>query len=269
MFLTLTTTTLGTPPYNLYISKKRIYIGYTASLYIVICALIMGCPGVLRMNLRPCLASRLPIAASIRPARRHFFDLPGTEVIKLSESRILPYKPDTLYTIISDVDKYKDFIPYCQKSRVTKWSSPDKDGRKWPEEADLKVGWGGFEETYTSKLFCVPGSIIEALGGDAKTTLSKAQLSHHSQASIDAPATSNAMFKKMATKWSVNPSGPDRTKVDLDIEFQFSNPLYGAVSKAVAPKLAETMIEAFEKRAQAVLGSEGRATQGSANPFSR
>ena len=223
------------------------------------------------MNLRPSVAYRLPALISITPARRHFFDLPGTEVIKLSESRLLPYKPDTLYTIISDVDRYREFIPYCQQSRVTKWSSPDKDGRKWPEEADLKVGWGGFEETYTSKLFCVPGSIVEALGGDAKTTLNKSQLAHHSQASIDAPATSNAMFKKMATKWSIQPSGPDRTKVDLDIEFQFSNPLYGAVSKAVAPKLAETMIEAFEKRAKSVLGSTGRAssTSSEAKPFSR
>lgn len=235
-------------------------------------SLNMACTGLLRMNIRPTIASRFQTPTSVAPARRHFFDLPRTEVIKLSESRILPYKPDTLYTIISDVDKYKDFIPYCQQSRVTKWSSPDSDGKRWPEQADLKVGWGGFEETYTSKLFCVPGSIIEALGGDAKTTLSKGQLSHHSQASIDAPATSNAMFKKMATKWSINPSGQDRTKVDLNIEFQFSNPLYGAVSKAVAPKLAETMIEAFEMRAQAVLGSEGRAStpaRTGANPFSR
>lgn len=228
----------------------------------------MACPGVLRMNLRPTVASRLPNLASGSTTRRHFFDLPGTEVIKLSESRILPYKPSTLYTIISDVDQYKSFIPYCQESRVTKWSSPDKDGKKWPEEADLKVGWGGFEETYTSKLFCVPGRIIEALGGSAKTTLHKDQLSHHSQASIDAPATSNAMFKKMATKWSINPSGPDKAKVDLNIEFQFSNPLYGAVSKAAAPKLAETMIEAFEKRAKAVLGNDMRAETGE-NPFSR
>lgn len=231
-------------------------------------------PCVIRMNLRPSLASRLPALNAIAPARRHFFDLPGTEVIKLSESRILPYKPDTLYTIISDVDKYREFIPYCQQSRVTKWSSPDKNGKKWPEQADLKVGWGGFEETYTSKLFCVPGSIVEALGGDAKTTLNKSQLAHHSQASIDAPATSNAMFKKMATKWSIKPEGDERTKVDLNVEFQFSNPLYGAVSKAVAPKLAETMIEAFEKRAQSVLGSTGRAAARSspsagANPFSR
>lgn len=233
----------------------------------------MASPAVLRMKLRPSAISCRPALTSSATPRRHFFDLPlpGSEVIKLSESRILPYTPATLYSIISDVDKYKSFIPYCQESRVTKWSQPDKEGKRWPEQADLKVGWGGIEETYTSKLFCLPGKIVEALGGSAKTSLSKEQLQHHTQAFIDAPATSNAMFKKMATKWEVNDFGEGRTKVDLDIEFQFSNPLYGALSKAVAPKLAETMIEAFEKRAREVLGSGERANSsgGRQNPFSR
>ncbi len=220
------------------------------------------------MRVRPSVTSRFAIPQGATP-RRHFFDLPGSEVISLSESRVFLYKPATLYKIISDVDSYKSFIPYCQASRVTKWSSPDKDGKRWPEEADLKIGWGGFEETYTSKLFCVPGSIVEALGGEARTTLSAEQLRQHDPKRINAPATSNAIFKKMATKWSIQPVGADRTKVDLSIEFQFSNPLYGAVSQAVAPKMAQTMIEAFDKRAKSLLGSEGRATDAKVNPFSR
>ena len=48
-------------------------------------------------------------------------------------------------------------------------------------------------------------------------------------------------------------NGRDLTEVNLAIEFQFSNPIYGSLSKAVAPKLAEVMIEAFEKRAKLLL----------------
>lgn len=219
----------------------------------------MASPGVLWPRLRP---FRAPCAfqtfARVPCTRRQFITLPGTEVISLKESRVLPYNSTTLYKIISDIDQYSKFIPYCQKSQVTKWSNPDQEGNKWPEEADLKIGWGGFEETYTSKLFCVPGSIVEALGGDAVTTLPWSQLQHHTQSSIGSPATSNAIFKRMATRWTIKSQdsvASPQTLVNLDIEFQFSNPVFGAVSKAVAPKLAEVMIEAFQKRARSVLGA--------------
>lgn len=38
---------------------------------------------------------------------------------------------------------------------------------------------------------------------------------------------------------------------------QFSDPVYGVMSGAVAPKLAGTMIEAFERRARKVLDGPG------------
>ena len=45
----------------------------------------------------------------------------------------------------------------------------------------------------------------------------------------------------------------DRTEVNLSIDFQFANPVYAALSQAAAPKIAEKMIEAFEKRVKAVV----------------
>lgn len=216
----------------------------------------MACASVLRIKLRPLSSPRLRVIHQDLTFRRSFLSLPGSEIVTLTESRVLPYKSTSLYALISDVDRYATFLPYCQQSRVTKWSAPDKKGRKWPEEADLKIGWGGYEETFTSKLYCIPDTIVEALGGDAVTTLPEAQLKHHGS-SLDSPATSNAIFKRMSTRWTVTPlhhdsnqSAHDQTEVHLRIEFQFSNPIYGALSKAVAPKLAEVMIEAFEKKAK-------------------
>lgn len=232
----------------------------------------MTCPTVVRVKMRPISPSRFQNLRQDLSFRRTFFSIPGSEVITLTESRVLPYKSTSLYAMISDVDRYASFLPYCQESRVTKWSAPDNKGKKWPEEADLKVGWGGYEETFTSKLYCVPDSIVEALGGDAVTTIPKQQLQHRSS-SINSPAPSNNIFKRLSTRWTVKPfhretpSGnaptvrpvqhglPHLTDVRLTVEFQFSNPVYGALSKAVAPKLAQVMIEAFEKRAKMLLGS--------------
>jgi coenzyme Q-binding protein COQ10 len=217
-----------------------------------------------------------PVSAlhSFRPqARRSFITLPGTEAQSLSATRILPYKSSSLYTLIADVDSYSSFVPYCVESKVTKWSDEDKNGQRWPSEADLKVGWGGYEEKFTSRLFCVPGSVVEALSGDAVTEISKADLSHHS-ATFDAPATANAIFQSLSTRWTVKPfhykpptgqpqtdktlhPARDQTEVHLTLNFQFSNPIYAALSKAVAPKVAGMMIEAFEVRARKLLDGPG------------
>ncbi|KAF8847008.1 hypothetical protein BDZ45DRAFT_360312 [Acephala macrosclerotiorum] len=211
-------------------------------------------------------------------AQRSFINLPGAEAQSLSATRILPYKSSSVYTLIADVDSYSSFLPYCVDSKVTKWSSPDKNGQKWPSEADLKVGWGGYEETFTSRLFCVPGSVVEALGGEATTTLSKADLEHYS-ATMNAPATANTIFQTINTRWTVKPfhykpptgtpqsdktlhPARDQTEVHLTLDFQFSNPIYAALSKVVAPKVAGMMIEAFEVRARKLLDGPGATVQG-------
>jgi len=221
-----------------------------------------------------------PVLRTLRPSpafrsfhlQRSFITLPGTETTSLSETRILPYRYTSVYALIADVDSYSSFLPYCQESKVTEWSAKDKDGKTWPAKADLTVGWGGYEEKFTSRLFCIPNSVVEALGGDAQTTLSRGDLNHYS--STFEPPTATNIFKCLSTKWTVKPfhykppSGRpqmdnaihparDQTEVHLGIEFQFSNPVYAGLSKVVAPKVAGVMIEAFERRAKKLLDGPG------------
>jgi coenzyme Q-binding protein COQ10 len=41
--------------------------------------------------------------------------------------------------------------------------------------------------------------------------------------------------------------------VTLSIQYKFRNPVYDMMSKAVAPKMADKMVEAFEKRVRKLL----------------
>lgn len=211
-------------------------------------------------------------------AQRNFITFPGTESQSLTATRILPYKSSSVYRIVADVESYSKFVPYCQESKIKKWSSPDTNGKRWPSEADLKVGWGGYEETFTSRLFCVPDSVVEALSGEAVTALPKSQLSHYPATSNSSPSA-NSIFKSLSTSWTVKPfmfkpptgrpqtdntkePARDRTEVLLTIDFQFSNPIYAALSKAVAPKVAGIMIEAFEQRAKQLLENSNNTIRG-------
>lgn len=205
---------------------------------------------------------------------RSFITLPGTESQTLTATRILPYKSANLCTLIADVNSYTDFVPYCIDSKVTKWSTPDANGVKWPAEADLKVGWGGYEEVFTSRLFCVPGSTVEALSGEAVPSIPREDIKHHA-ATIESPTSANSVFQSLSTRWTFVPfhykpptgnprtddttqEAKDRTEVRLAIDFQFTNPIYAALSRAVAPKVAGVMIEAFEARARKVLSQQNR-----------
>ncbi|OAQ63526.1 cyclase/dehydrase family protein [Pochonia chlamydosporia 170] len=191
-----------------------------------------------------------PSSTPIYSERRSFFSFPGTpgaDTQTITATRTLPYTQQSLYKLVADVDSYSSFVPYCAHSRVTQWSQPDENGQKWPTLADLHVGWGGFNEVFTSRLRCVPGVSVEAVSGDP--------------ASANAQAAS-AVFKSLVTRWHLQPirrepSSPS-TEVHLTIKYQFANPLYAAVSAAVSDKVAGLMINAFEKRALEELGHISR-----------
>ncbi|KAI0201305.1 hypothetical protein F4808DRAFT_133676 [Astrocystis sublimbata] len=216
----------------------------------------------------------------------------------LTASRRLPYNHAALYALIADIDSYSAFLPYCSVSRVTAWSHPDPQNdtdpllahRRWPTRADLTAGWGGLEQTYTSRVLCVPGSIVEALSGDgARSGIAPDVLARYGLR--DEPPTSapgetgsshrsgsveeEGVFKTLVTRWTVTPVSrlaaaadgrrttgvsqqTEWSDIDLNIRFQFANPLYGAVSSAVADKVAPVMIEAFVKRADKLLGGTAR-----------
>ncbi|EOD49318.1 Polyketide cyclase/dehydrase [Neofusicoccum parvum] len=209
----------------------------------------------------------------------------------LSATRTLPYPSSAIYNIIADVSSYHTFLPYCQRSEVTAWSRPDAaTGKRWPAEATLAVGWGGISEAFASRVYCVPGEIVEAVGGSSRTRLRPEQIAHH-----DVPAEPAAgggqgeILTHLLTRWTVSPfpyqppaaptgaeqlggagrenpidpqkpaSGQPReqTQVSLVVEFAFANPLYGTMMTAVTPMVANLMIEAFEQRVEKLLDGPG------------
>ncbi|KAL7272035.1 Coenzyme Q-binding protein coq10, mitochondrial [Rhizina undulata] len=164
--------------------------------------------------------------------RRHFFDLPHiASPQRFKATRTLPHSSKILYNLVADIDSYHRFLPYCLGSTVTKFTASGT-----PSEADLRVGWGNFDETFSSKVVCRPEENI-----------------------VEADASNNALFERLNTRWEIVDKGNETRKesdVSLHIEFKFVNPLYSAVSQAVGPKVANLMIEAFEKRVREVLGKE-------------
>lgn len=201
---------------------------------------------------------------------------PTSERQSLSASRTLSYPAGALYNIIADVDAYSSFLPYCTASRITRWTAPDADGRRWPREAEMRVGWAGYEERVRSRVYCQPGAVLEAIGGEAQKSIPDADLSslYHKEGEQEedehstTTTTDTSLFTYLFTRWTIRPfpykppaqtdnpldgsaQAPaiEKSDVSLKLDFQLANPVYAAMSKALAPSIASRMIEAFEKRA--------------------
>lgn len=50
-----------------------------------------------------------------------------------------------MYNVVSDIDRYKDFLPWCTDSKIT-------SRKENVVTADLKIGFQIYEEKYTSKV---------------------------------------------------------------------------------------------------------------------
>ncbi|KAI0012850.1 hypothetical protein F4779DRAFT_614290 [Xylariaceae sp. FL0662B] len=222
---------------------------------------------------------------------RSFITLPTNAAPhELTAHRTLPYHHARLYELIADVDSYASFLPYCKSSRVTAWGAPvAHDGatgrRQWPTRGDLTAGWGAFEATYTSRVICVPAlGVVEAISGPAaRSGFSAAELARHGHGLADdygagrgSGGGGSGVFTSLVTRWTVVPDAARSSSsssttttttdcwshVSLSIRYQFANPLYAAVSSAVADRVAPVMVEAFVGQARRVLGEPARRIRG-------
>ncbi|KAH6612646.1 dehydrase and lipid transport-domain-containing protein [Boeremia exigua] len=212
--------------------------------------------------LKPLLRPRLPRpyptqTRAFLPPLPSLFSAPAQPAIQtLRAARTLPYPSAPIYSIIADVPAYASFVPYCTRSTITRWSAPDAlTGRRWPSAGTLTSGFGGLSETFASRVYCVPGRVVESVGGDAVTALPADAIQHHL---VDADGgerggEGGGLLTHLRNTWTVEEVRPGETRIELELEVAFANPVYAALSAGAAPKVAEAMVRAFEERVRGLL----------------
>ena len=141
-----------------------------------------------------------------------------------SESRVLPYTADLMYAIVSDVEKYPEFLPWCAALRVL---SKERVKERDVLRAEMLVGFGALRERYTSRV------VLDA----AAHTIDVEQ--------TDGP------FRQLESRWRFTPEG-EGCKVDFSIAFEFKNRLLNAVAGNAFEQALLKMTDAFEARASAL-----------------
>ncbi|PJF16498.1 hypothetical protein PSACC_03685 [Paramicrosporidium saccamoebae] len=138
---------------------------------------------------------------------------------------------EQVYSVISDVDKYPEFVPWCVGTQETE---------RFLTDADQKfVEAGGISAANTVRY------IEMAVGFKALNDkyVSRAE-------AIDA-----RLFKHLVSEWRFSPAGSS-CLVNFKIDFEFRSYLYAYFANMFFAEVALRMVDAFEKRCHELFDSK-------------
>lgn len=69
------------------------------------------------------------------------------------QTRDVPYRPDDMFALVAGVDRYPEFLPWCNGARIRR---RDKQGENEVLVADLIVSYKVFREQFTSRVTLNP-----------------------------------------------------------------------------------------------------------------
>ena len=141
---------------------------------------------------------------------------------KYAEQRLLPYMPEQLYTLVADIERYPEFLPWCAGLRVLR---REREGGREILIAEMLVGYKSLRERYTSRV---------VLDKEART--------------IDVVQT-EGVFRALENHWRFTPEGTS-ARVDFSILFEFKNRMLALAANAVLGPVMLRMSHAFEARAK-------------------
>ena len=143
-------------------------------------------------------------------------------MISHRETRIVPYPAELMYAVVSDVEKYPEFLPWVVALRVL---SRRADGMT----AEMAVGYGAFRERYTSDVALDP-------------TIRRIDVTQ-----IKGP------FQTLENHWQFTPLADGQgCEITFSILFEFKSRLLHSVAGAKFEKVMLKMADAFEARAKTI-----------------
>jgi coenzyme Q-binding protein COQ10 len=138
-----------------------------------------------------------------------------------AEHKVVPYRPEQLFDLVADVDKYPRFLPWCVGARVRTQTETEL-------VADLTIGFGPFRESFTSRVALERPSSVNV-------------------------KYENGPFRYLNNTWAFT-AHPRGCRVDFFVDFEFRSRILQAAIGVVFNEAVRLMVNAFIKRARDVYG---------------
>ena len=144
---------------------------------------------------------------------------------KISRSAIVEHSAQRLYDLFEDSESYPQFLPWCLAASAR---------RSGPETiATLTVGVGGLRQSFTTRNGNRPAESIAM------------QL-------VEGP------FRSFAAAWRFRALSAAACKVEFSIEYEFASRALAKLLEPLFDRIADTMVDAFTRRADALDGHAAR-----------
>ena len=138
----------------------------------------------------------------------------------VTKSVLLWYSAQEMYALVTDVNQYSTFLPWCDHARVV---SADLQGMV----AEIGISFGGIRQTFTTRNEHVAGRQVTI-------------------------RLINGPFSRLDGVWKFTPLGDGSQRacrVELTLHYGFDNAALSTLVGPVFDKIAAGMVDAFVKRA--------------------
>lgn len=141
---------------------------------------------------------------------------------QVDKSALVPFPAEAMFDLVADVERYKEFLPWCSDSRLVSESENRLCGR-------IEVSRLGITQAFS--------------------TCNDLERPHRMGISLK-----EGPFRRLHGEWRFDALREDACKVILHLEFEFSGRLIDAAFGRVFNQVANSLVESFVKRAREVYG---------------
>ena len=137
---------------------------------------------------------------------------------RIERSAIVEHGAAEMYALVDDIESYPVFLPWCSAAQVDVI-----DGRK---RATLTAGLRGLRQSFTTLNENRPGEAIE-------------------MRLLEGP------FRHFSAAWRFRPLGENACRIEFALEYEFASRALGRLLEPLFDHIADTMVDAFKRRADA------------------
>ena len=150
----------------------------------------------------------------------------------VKKSVLLWHTPHEIYRLVTDVEKYPEFLPWCERVEVL---SRDEQG----PTARLHLAYSGIRHTFTTKNVQVADESVHIKLVDGPFSL------------LD------GLWRFVPLPLPAASGGVDSVacKIEFELRYQFSNAILEAAISPVFDRIANTFVDSFVRRAEQVHGA--------------
>lgn len=150
------------------------------------------------------------------------------------EKRALPYSAEQMFDLVAEIERYPEFLPWCQGARIRK-----REGNV--VHADLVIGFRMFRERYTSRV----------------------ELNRPHEINV---AYAEGPFRHLENHWKFENLPDDGCLVDFYVDFEFRSRILHRAIELLFAEAVHHMVRAFETRARHLYGPPRTASGPTARP---